>query len=361
MTHDDIHYMNRAIGLALRAQGKTSPNPLVGCVIVKNKRTIAEGWHKVCGGDHAEVDALKKAGPKAKGAVMYVTLEPCSHCGRTPPCVDAIVRAGIRKVVVAMKDPNPVNNGKSLKILEKKGVDVVCGILEKKSRDMNQPFIKYITTHMPFVVAKTAQTLDGKIATATGDSKWITREAARVSARARRNDFDAILVGVNTVLKDDPGLNAPSKRLKKVVVDSTLKTPLNARIFKGVRPGDVIVATTPRASKTKIVRLQKKGVVVIMTGLKRGQVDLKRLFKELAKKEITSILIEGGARVVSSALKEGLVDRLHIYIAPRIMGDNKALGSFIGWDVRKVKDALKFKIRSVEPIGGDLFVEADIV
>jgi diaminohydroxyphosphoribosylaminopyrimidine deaminase/5-amino-6-(5-phosphoribosylamino)uracil reductase len=353
---NDIYYMRRAIAMARKAIGRTSPNPLVGCVIVKSGKVIAEGWHKFCGGAHAEVDALKKAGTGAKGATMYVNLEPCSHWGRTPPCVEAILKAGIKKVVVAMVDPNPVNNGKSLRILQAKGVKVVTGVCEEEAKALNTAFVKYITTRMPFVTAKTAQTLDGKIATSKGDSKWITAEATRAFATKKRDEFDAILVGINTVLADDPRLNAPSKHLWKIVVDSKLRTPERARIFLGADPGQVILATTKTAPKARVTRLQKRGARVIICPAKNGRVDLKWLFKELAKIGIASILIEGGAAVIGSALKAKLVDRLYVYIAPKIVGNERARGAVAGLDVVKISQAFRVRLTQVQKIGSDLFL-----
>ena len=311
---DDIFYMRRALMLAGKGRGAVSPNPMVGCVIVKAGRIIAEGWHKGYGGDHAEVEALKQAGIKAKGSVMYVTLEPCSHWGHTPPCVDAVLAAGIKKVVMAMTDPNRLTNGKSAAKLRDAGIDVVVGVCEADARAMNAPFIKYISTKTPFVVAKTAQTLDGRIATRSGDSKWITSETSRAFARGKRNDFDAILAGIGTVLADDPGLEAPAKAIKKIVLDSKLRIPVNARLFKGAQPGQVIIAVTGKASEARIRRLEKQGVRVILCPEKNGRVDLKALFKALAKMGIASILIEGGAAVIGSALKAGLLDELNVYI-----------------------------------------------
>ena len=353
---NDVHVMKRAIALARRGLGHTSPNPMVGCVIVKGGKVIAEDWHKFCGSAHAEVGALKKAGARARGATMYVTLEPCSHWGRTPPCVEAILKAGIRKVVVPMADPNPVNNGKSLRILRAKGIKVVTGVCEKEARALNSAFIKYITTGRPFVTAKTAQTLDGKIASGKGDSKWITAGATRAFARKKRDEFDAILVGINTVLADDPRLNAPSKRLWKVVVDSKLRTPERARIFSGAGRGQVIIAATEAAPKARVLRLQKRGARVIICPARKGQVDLKWLFKELAKIGIASILIEGGAAVIGSALKARLVDRLYEYIAPKIVGDERAKGAVEGLDVVKISQAYRVRLTQVQKLGSDLFL-----
>ena len=357
----DEKFMRRALSLAWKGKGRTLPNPMVGCVIVKAGRVMAEGWHKFCGGDHAEIVALKQAGVKAKGATMYVTLEPCSHWGRTPPCVEAMRKAGIKKVVVATVDPNPVNNGKSLKILKRHGIKVVLGVLGQEARTMNAPFIKFITKKMPFVVAKSAQTLDGKIATRRGDSKWITSEKARAYARRKRDEFDAILVGINTVLADNPRLTAPTKILRKIVVDSRLRTPESAKLFAGSVPGQVILAVTRKAPAARFARLEKRGARIIVCPEKNGKVDLKWLFKDLAKVGIASILVEGGAAVIGSAFKERLVDSLHVYIAPRIIGDGKAQGAVTGLDIDKVSASLSFSIRYSRLIGKDLFIEADRV
>jgi len=342
----------------LAAQGRmtVSPNPMVGCVIVKKGKILAEGWHKVCGGDHAEVDALRKAGIKTRGAVMYVTLEPCAHWGKTPPCVDAVIAAGIVRIVIAMTDPNPLTNGISIRKLKAAGVDVVVGIMEKESGDLNAAFIKYITKKMPYVTAKTAQTIDGKISTRTGASKWITSEEARAFARDKRNNFDAILVGIDTVLADDPALDAPAKRIKKIIVDSGLRIPEKAKLFEGVVPGQVIVAVTAGASMAKRCRLEKRGVRVLVCPAKNKHVDLKALFKRLAQRDIVRILIEGGALVAGSALKDGLVDELNVYIAPKIIGDAGAKSSVEGLNITQVSKTVNYQLSSMQRIGSDLFL-----
>lgn len=355
----DKDYIQRAMNLALRAKGETSPNPLVGAVIVKGGRTLAEGWHKRCGGDHAEIMALKKAGRAAAGATMYITLEPCFHFGRTPPCVDAVIAGGIKRVVIGMNDPNPLTRGRSIVKLRKAGVKVTVGILENESRRMNEVFVKYIIKNMPFVVAKCAQTLDGKIATVTGDSKWITAEGTRAFARKLRNEFDAILVGVNTVLLDDPALNAEkkSKRIKKIILDSNLKTPLNAQLFRGTRAEDCIIATTAKADRRKLKAFLKRGVEMVVCPAKDGRVDLKWLLKELTKQEIASVLIEGGSEVIGNALKENLIDKMHIYIAPKLLGDQTAVSSVSGLNIRRVADALTLNDLTIQKINQDIFIE----
>ncbi|MBI3314437.1 MAG: bifunctional diaminohydroxyphosphoribosylaminopyrimidine deaminase/5-amino-6-(5-phosphoribosylamino)uracil reductase RibD [Candidatus Omnitrophica bacterium] len=353
--NDHLFYMHRAYELAAKGWGRTSPNPMVGAIVVKNGKVMAEGWHARCGADHAEAMALKKAGAKAKGAVLYVTLEPCSHYGRTPPCIDVIIRAGIRKVYVGVLDPNPFMSGKSVKILRKAGISVEVGFLREELTRMNEAFNKWVRTRMPFVVAKTAQTLDGKIATLSGESKWITSKASRDLARRMRFGFDAIAVGVNTVIKDDPVLNSvPAKRLKKIIFDSDLKTPVHARLFKGTRRDDVLILTTSKASARRIRSLGRKAEVMV-TPAKESRVDLRRALKILAQREITAILVEGGAALVGVALKEGLVDKMMVYVAPRIMGEG--LDAVRGLRVRRLDDTVELKDISVGKIGEDILIE----
>ncbi len=356
---DAVKYMKRAMQLALKGKGATCPNPMVGAVIVKNGKIIAEGFHAQCALDHAEVVAFKKAGDKARGATLYVTLEPCSHYGHTPPCLDRVLESGIKKVVIGMKDPNPIVNGKAIQTLKKNGIQVEVGVLEDELQKMNEVFVTYITKKRPFVVAKSAQTVDGKIATKGGQSKWITSQAARDFARTQRNDFSAILVGIKTVLHDDPLLNAAnsSKRLKKIILDSTLKIPLTANLFKNTTPEQVIIATTSKAPKAKIVALQKKATVIVSPA-SGSRVNLKSLFKELARRQISSILIEGGATVIGDALKNGLVDKVNIFIAPKILGDASARCSVAGLKITHVDQSIRLKDWSVKNIGEDLLIEA---
>ena len=359
-----IDYMQRAYELARKGRGRTSPNPMVGAVIVKGGRLIAQGWHKYYGGDHAEVDAIKKAGVKASGATLYVTLEPCCHFGLTPPCTDAIIKAGIKKVVVGVLDPNPITHGRSVKILRQAGIAVSLGFLQEELTRMNEAFHKYIQTQWPFVTAKCAQTIDGKIATASGQSQWITSEKARAFAHRKRDEFDAIMVGINTVLQDDPGLNPTwkDKILKKIVVDSTLRIPLGATLFKGVRPSDVIVATTARASKKKMQQMIKRGIQVWAAPAKgqHGHVDLRWVMRKLGKQRIAHVLIEGGGRLIGRALKDGLVDRMMVYIAPKIIGDQNAASAIAGLNVRNLQKALVLKDMTVQKIGEDFLIEGRI-
>lgn len=357
---DDTRFMLRALELAKQGRGKVSPNPMVGCVIVKQGRIIAEGWHERYGGDHAETSALKKAGAGAKGAVMYVTLEPCAHWGKTPPCSDAVLAAGIRKVVIAMVDPNPLTRGKSVRRLRRAGVTVEVGVCGDDALALNRSFTKYISGGTPFTVAKTAQTLDGRIATRRGESKWITSGEARAYARARRDEFDAIMVGIGTVLADDPTLDAPGKRIRKIVLDSRLRLPEDAGLLKGALPGQVLVAVTRNAASAKARRLEKRGVCVMLCPEKDGRVDLGRLFSRLAGERITSVLLEGGAELIGSALKAGLVDELNVYIAPLILGDIKARSSVVGLNILDVAKAKAFHLTSMEQLGRDILLKLKV-
>jgi len=355
-----LTYMKLAQELALKGKTTVSPNPMVGAVIVKNGKIIAQGFHHHRGGPHAEVIAMQKTKTNLSGATMYVTLEPCFHYGCTPPCVDAVIKSGINNVVIGMKDPNRLTNGKSIAKLRRAGIKVQSGILEQELCQMNEAFVKYITKEMPFVVAKTAQTLDGKIATQSGESKWITSDITRKYSHDLRNEFDAIMVGINTVLKDDPRLNAPKKRLKKVILDSSLQIPLKAKLFRESLPGNCFIATTNAADKKKLSLLEKRGVNVIVCPIKNKQVDLKWLMKELANREIAKILIEGGGKVIGSALKDKLVDKMMIYIAPKIMGEQNALSAIDGLKALRLKQAVGLRGIEVSAIGEDFLIEGYI-
>ena len=340
--------MNLAFDLALNGWGKVSPNPMVGAVVVKSGKVIAEGWHAYYGGPHAEAMAIAQAGKKAQGADLYVTLEPCSHFGRTPPCTDAIIKAKIKRVFVGVKDPNPLMRGKSLNILRKAGIQVEIGFLEQELTRLNESFNKFIATGLPFVTAKTAQTLDGKIATLSGQSKWITSEESRNYARDLRFGFDAILVGVNTVLNDDPGLNAPGKAIKKIILDARLRTPANAKIFKDTKPEDVLIFTSV---KTK----NKLKADIIQAPAQNGRIDLKWVMNYLGQKKISNVLIEGGGQVIGNALKVGIVDKMMIYVAPKMMGEG--LEAVCGLGISKLNQIKQLKDVSVGKIGNDILSE----
>ncbi|HJX30500.1 MAG TPA: bifunctional diaminohydroxyphosphoribosylaminopyrimidine deaminase/5-amino-6-(5-phosphoribosylamino)uracil reductase RibD, partial [Thermodesulfobacteriota bacterium] len=337
-------YMWLAIKLASKAQGQTSPNPLVGALIVKSGKIVGQGFHRRSGTPHAEINALKKSGDQAQGAELYLNLEPCSHFGRTPPCVDAIIQKKIMKVFMGMVDPNPLVRGKGIRRLKEAGIEVATGILEKECRKLNEVFIKYITTKRPFVILKTAASLDGRIAAETGDSQWITNEKSREYVHQLRSAVDAVLVGIGTVKKDDPQLTCRLKNRKgrdpiRIVVDSTLSISPKAKVLNPHSPAPTIIATTPKASLKKRALLEKKGARILVIP-SQGWVDLCLLMEALGKEEITSVLIEGGSEINTSALQSGIVDKVLFFYAPKIIGGKQAPLMVGGKGIARVKDAL---------------------
>lgn len=359
----DQKYMRRALQLAGKAVGRTSPNPMVGAVIVRNNRVIAGGYHQKAGEPHAEAIALQKAGKAARGATLYVTLEPCSHTNkRTPPCCPLIIEAGVKRVVVAMIDPNPQVSGDGIKRLRKAGIEVLPGVLGEEAKKLNEAFIKHVSAGTPFVTLKIAQTLDGKIATSSGESKWITGEDARREGHRLRNAHDAILVGINTVLKDDPSLTAriPLGRDPiRVIVDSSLRTPVTARVLKQKSPAKTIIATVSKPD-SRINALQKAGAEVILCRSSQGRVDLKDLMKKLGKKDIMSILIEGGSEINAAALKAGIVDKVVMFLAPMLMSGVDSICSIGGVCPPKLSSARRLSDVTVKFVGKDLMVEGYI-
>lgn len=358
----DIKYMKRAIELSLLGKGYTNPNPLVGAVIVKNDKVIAEGFHEVYGGPHAEVNAFKNATADPKGGTMYVTLEPCSHYGKTPPCANAIVEKGIARVVIGMKDPNPLVSGKGIEILEKNGIHVTSGILEDEIGRINEIFIKYITSQNPFCILKTAMTLDGKIATASGDSKWITNEASRRYVHELRHQVAAIMVGVNTVLVDDPMLTTRLENKEgmdpiRIIVDTRGRIPLESKVLYGESKAKTIVATTELMDSEKIKDLQALGAEVIITPLKEDKVDLADLMRQLGEMKIDSVLIEGGSTLNYSALDEGIVDKVITFIAPKIIGGKSAKTPVGGEGLSKINHAFILKDIKITRFDEDMMIE----
>jgi len=335
----DAKYMKVAIGLAKRAEGMTSPNPLVGAVLVKGGRIVGKGYHKRCGLPHAEVNAIRDAGSKVRGADLYVTLEPCNHFGRTPPCTDAIINAGIKRVIIGMKDPNRINNGKGIARLKRAGIKIVMGVLEKEAVSINLPYIKYITKGLPYVTLKMAQSLDGKIATRTGNSKWITSDEARAYVQRLRARVDAVMVGANTVLKDDPTLRCKipgAKQPARVVIGGKLPVPSSAKIFRSADKSKVIIAAVPD-----------------------GKVNLKDLLKKLGRMGIINILVEGGGELAASLVKERLIDRYLFFVAPKIIGGRGAVTSVEGEGVKFVNDAVQIKDMRFAMVGRDLLIEGN--
>ncbi len=354
--------MKKAIGLAKKARGATHPNPMVGALIVKKGVIIASGFHKKAGLDHAEVIALKKAGEKAKGATLYVNLEPCSHFGKTPPCVDRIIKSGLKRVVIGTEDPNPINTLKGIKKLKKSGLIVNAGILREESVKLNEDFAKFITRKVPFVIIKAAQSLDGKIASVSGDSKWISCLNSRKYAHKLRAESDAVMVGIETVIKDNPRLDCRlyksfTGQPLKIVVDSRLRISLKAKILNN--PGaQTLIATTRYAPKDKIRKLEAKNARVLIVRSRNKRVDLKDLFIKLAKENIVSILVEGGARLITSLINQRLADKIVIFIAPKIIGGSNAPTFCEGKGIKKMKDAIVLNGISAKRINGDLIVEA---
>ena len=357
--------MRMALGLAKRAKGRTSPNPMVGAVVVKNGRIISSGFHRRAGEPHAEAIALSKAGPAARGATLYVTLEPCSHMNkRTPPCSPLVVQSGVKRVVVAMIDPNPRVSGGGVKALRKAGIDVVTGVLEQEALKLNEAFVKYITTGLPFVTLKIAQTLDGKIATASGESRWITGEKARAEGHRLRDTNDAILVGINTVLKDDPSLTARIPKGRdpvRVILDSTVRIPLTAKVLTQKSASKTIVATLATAPATKIRKLRDAGADVLLVKSAQGRVDLRDLMRKLGKREIMSVLVEGGAEVHASAIKAGIADKVVLFIAPMLMTGADSLCSIGGISPTRLDKAVRLKDVTSRFAGNDLMVEGYIL
>jgi diaminohydroxyphosphoribosylaminopyrimidine deaminase/5-amino-6-(5-phosphoribosylamino)uracil reductase len=358
---NELQFMQRAIALAREGSFRVSPNPKVGCVLVKKGKVISRGRHKHFGGPHAEINALREAGVRARGSTMFINLEPCGHYGKTPPCTEAILKAGVKKVVVGMVDPNPLVNGRGLRELKTKGIKIKLGVLRQECAKLNEPYIKYITRGVPFVILKSAMSLDGKIATQKGDSKWITSGASRKYAKALRSEVDAILVGIDTVLKDNPGLLSSNskKRPIRVIMDSRLRIPLDARVLNSRAP--TIVATRKGADKRKIENLQARGIEVLQMPKwkkhpRRG-LDLKFLMRELGKRGITSILIEGGGKVNASALEMGLVDKVLFFIAPKIVGGEGAITPVEGEGIDRMGEAIRLKDIKIRRFGEDILFE----
>ncbi|MDD5428638.1 MAG: bifunctional diaminohydroxyphosphoribosylaminopyrimidine deaminase/5-amino-6-(5-phosphoribosylamino)uracil reductase RibD [Candidatus Omnitrophica bacterium] len=350
----DERYMRMALGLARRAEGLTNPNPAVGAVIVKDGKIVGKGYHKRCGLPHAEVNALREAGSKARGATLYVTLEPCDHFGRTGPCTEAIIKAGIKRVVAAMKDPNPIVSGKGLKKLKRHGIKVSAGLCKDAAANINKPFIKFVTTGMPYVTVKMAESLDGKIAANSGDSKWITADDSRRYVHGLRAKADVVMVGVNTVIKDDPLLISKvskGKQPARVIVDSSLKTPPNARIFSHTDISPVYIAATKYGGKR---------CDIIKARADRGKVDLKDLLKKLGRMGFIHVMVEGGGELAASLVEKRLADEFLFFIAPKIIGGRSAVTSVEGAGIRYMKSALALRNVKIRKFKKDILIKAEV-
>jgi diaminohydroxyphosphoribosylaminopyrimidine deaminase/5-amino-6-(5-phosphoribosylamino)uracil reductase len=356
-------YMECALSLARLALGYTSPNPAVGAVIVKDGIVVGMGYTQPAGSDHAEVMALRQAGDRAHGATMYVTLEPCSHYGRTPPCTQATISAGISEVHTALLDPNPLVSGRGVSKLNEAGIKTYVGTYQKEAYEINEAYIKYITIGLPFVMAKFAMSLDGKIATRTGDSKWITNDEARKYVHTLRHTVDALMVGVNTVVADDPRLTARgcngkggTRRMQplRVVIDSKGRVPLDAHIFE--QPGEVLLAVVEPLDPEKKETFTEAGAEVLELPSKEGLVDVGELLKVLGKREVVSILVEGGGKLLGSLFDHHLVDKVLAFIAPIIIGGNEAKSAVGGDGVTTVAEALRLGRVSTDSFGDNILV-----
>ncbi len=353
---DHLHFMKRALRLALRGAGRVSPNPLVGAVIVRDGRIVGEGFHLYERKDHAEVVALRRAGALAKGADLYVNLEPCTHFGRTPPCVNSVINAGISRAFIAGRDPNPLVSGKGIAVLKESGIEVEEGICDAEAARLNEKFFHFIQTRRPFVLLKLALTLDGRIATAAGESRWITGERARRFVHRLRYEHDALLVGINTVLRDDPSLDtrgARRKPLTKVVLDSELRIPTEARIFSS--PGRVLIFHGAAASPDRAATLQAKALLLPVTRNATG-LEWDCILSLLGEQGITSLMIEGGGQVAASALSSGVVQKVAFFYAPKILGADGVPG-IAGLQVSQISGAIELKAVQLKRLGPDFLIQ----
>lgn len=344
ITIKDAKYVKRALRLAEKGLGSTFPNPMVGAVVVKGDRIVGEGYHRKAGGPHAEIEALRVAGTSAAGATLYVNLEPCSHWGKTPPCVDAIIQAKIKKVVCCMRDPNPQVSGAGIRRLRRAGIEISVGCLTDEAEMLNEGFLAFHRTGRPFVAIKFAASLDGKIATHSGDSKWITNGRARAYARSLRSRYQSVLVGINTVLRDDPHLGARIKGRSdplRIILDSMLKIPLKSQVL---RDTNVLVFATRRANRTKYKKLADAGVDVVMCAGK--SISLQTVMKELVRRNVVSVFVEGGGAVLGSFVDAGLVDKVYAFHAPILIGGETAKSVIGGKGIATVREA--FRLTRIE-------------
>lgn len=361
---DDEVFMRRALDLAQQACGLTSPNPLVGAVIVREGVVVGEGFHRAAGEVHAEVEALGAAGARARGATLFVTLEPCAHWGRTPPCAPRVAAAGVRRVVAALADPDPRVAGRGLSMLREAGVQVVVGVLAGEAQRQNRAFLTAMRLGRPHVTLKIAMTLDGKIADREGASRWITGETARAEAHRLRSESDAILVGIGTVLLDDPELTVRLGRPwprepYRIVLDAGARTPVEARVVRTATPARTLVMIGHDAPNDHAERLSRAGPVVVRGPERHGHVDLEAVLTELHRREVRALLVEGGAEVHGAFLEAGLVDRVVVFIAPLLLG-GRAAPSAVGGLGLPLKSGLRLGPLAVRSVGADLLVEADV-
>jgi diaminohydroxyphosphoribosylaminopyrimidine deaminase/5-amino-6-(5-phosphoribosylamino)uracil reductase len=315
-------FMQRALALARRGHGRVSPNPLVGCVIVKNGKIVGEGYHSFYGGPHAEVMALRKAGQRSRGATMYLTLEPCTHWGKTPPCLPLVAQSGIKKAYIAMPEPNPKVSGRGIKGLKSAGIAVYTGLETEAARELNRPFITWMTQKRPYTILKLAMTLDGKTATRTGDSKWISSPESRKRVHELRAGVDAVLVGAQTAIADNPSLTSHGhgRNPLRIVLDPTLRTPLGLKLYSD-RQAPTAIVVSPSVPKRRLFLYQKKGIQILRNNMKNGLFELKQLMKLLSQTNVSQLLIEGGKKTAETFIDQNLIDEMQLFIAPKVIGD----------------------------------------
>jgi len=363
---DDLDriYMRRALRLAEKGRGRTSPNPMVGAVIVARREIVGQDYHHRAGEPHAEILALDAAGARARGATLYVTLEPCCHIRkRTPPCVPTLIHSGLKRIVVAMPDPNPLVKRRGVARLRQAGIEVSVGCLGEEAERLNEIYVHWVRTGRPFVIMKAAMTLDGKIATANGQSKWISGEEARRQVHRLRSQVDAVMVGIGTVLQDDPELTARlvdrhARQPLRVILDSRLRIPLRARVLSQARQAGVLIATTRHAPPSRIAALKQRGAEVLILPAEHGNVSLKACLTTLGRQGITSLLLEGGSEVNASALRSGLLDRLQLYVAPALLGGQDAKGLIGGASPASISASWPLNDLQVQQVGKDLLIVA---
>lgn len=356
---DDEAWMRRALELAARGRGAVEPNPMVGAVVVRDGACVGEGYHQAYGGPHAEIHALAAAGEAARGSTLYVTLEPCCHFGKTPPCTDAVLAAGVHRVVAAMADPFPAVAGQGAEKLRGAGVAVAFGICEAEARWLNAPYLKLLRTGRPFVHAKWAMTLDGKIATRSGDSKWISNEASRRIVHGIRGRVDAVVVGIGTALADDPLLTArpPGPRLAtRVVLDGAARLPLESQLVRTAREVPVLVAVDAAAPEDRVEALRRTGCEGVRLPRASGRPGVGELLDTLGKRRWTNILVEGGGEVLGSFLDAGEIDEVSVFVAPRLAGGVDARGPVLGRGVERMAEAMRLARWQVESVEGDVYL-----
>lgn len=369
-SNTDQKYMKRALELAKLGEGSTSPNPMVGAVVVKDGRIVGEGYHQKYGGPHAEVFALKEAGEKAIGADIYITLEPCSHYGKTPPCAQKLIDTGVKRAVIAMVDPNPEVAGRGIEMLREAGIKVEIGLFKKEAQKLNEIFLKYIQSDYPFVYLKKAQTLDGYIASKSGDSKWITNSAARLEGHKLRHRVDAIMVGIGTVKVDNPSLTARLEKKEgidplRVILDPLLEIPLDAKIIKQNSTAKTLIITAANFNDSalqlkKEKLLKNKGVELLsLPTANNNYFNLKKLLKKLRARNISSVLVEGGAKLSHTFLKENLVDKFYYFIAPKIYGGSNGRASFCGDGPEMMSDSVELEILEQKNLGDNILLIAE--